>query len=219
MKRTPRSLPALSAVVLLWLAVTAGVSYIVSRAVDDGDRRELSSLNAPRLTPNDRQTTMLVERQIQPVVSGDGVVTLHTDGKNWNLEAPVSPQSQAYQLLTTPVGVKALIVGGPAGFDCPWLGLGQGSDGSVLMRCRIPADITVVAGLQGTMVLQMTAPKTTMALPVTAVVGTAQRGQVIVVSENAEMTVRDVEIGIADTSNIEITSGLQPTEKVLGPVW
>lgn len=207
--------PARVMIGLAWFIVTAGVAFAVARigAGDDSDGSE--SLTAAEIQIHERQTVTLTEQTIQPVVSSDGTVVQDTDGASWNLEAPVSPQALAYQLLDPPIGVKALIVGGPAGFDCMWIGLGQGPDGSVTMRCRIPSSIRAVAGLQGTMTLQMAAPRAAESLPVTAVIGGAQQGQVIVVSDGGTTSVRDVSLGAADTFWIEITGGLQPDEAVL----
>jgi hypothetical protein len=156
-----------------WLAVTPVIAFLVARNVSSSDADGLGNLTAPPISTADRQTISLSEQSIQPVLSGDGAVVQDADGTHWNLEAPVTPIAQAYQLLQDPVGVKALIIGGPAGFDCPWLGLGQGGGGSevpisvpgggpggddVTMRCRIPDDVTVVAGLRGTTVLQLAEP-------------------------------------------------------------
>jgi hypothetical protein len=54
-----------------------------------------------------------------------------------------------------------------------------------------------------------------MSLPLTAVVGSAEQGQVIVVAADGTTSVRDVELGVADTFNVAITSGLEPDEQVL----
>src|SRR6476659_3245318 len=109
--------------VALWVAVTAGVAYFVARHAGGGDPGGAGQLVAPPIALADRQTATLTMQTIQPVLSGDGRVV--KDGADWALEAPVTPEAQAYQLLNPPIAVKALIQGGPAGFDCAWLGLGQ----------------------------------------------------------------------------------------------
>ena len=73
----------------------------------------------------------------------------------------------------------------------------------------------MIAGLRGTMVLQMAKPVTAQALPVSAVVGSSGQGQVIVVHADGTAEVRIVQLGVSDIYNIEVTGGLQPTEKVL----
>lgn len=143
--------------------------------------------------------------------------------------------------------MKALINGGPTGFDCAWAGLGQAGVGGrgavpiggasspepgnnsivdsssklaptatgVTMRCTIPADVRVAAGMTGMMVLQMGKPTTTQALPVTAVIGSAGQGQVVVVKTDKSTEVRTVQLGVSDIYNIQITGGLDPSETVL----
>ena len=201
------------ALVLTWMAVTAGISFLVARTTaPEGDTTDLTA-DLPSITTAQRSTVSLADHTIAPIVSGDGRVV--QDGAGWLLEAPAAPADVAYKLLDPPVAVKALIAGGPTGFDCAWAGLGQAADGSVTMRCRIPADVRVVAGLTGTMVLQMGQPTTTQALPVTAVVGAAGQGQVVVVNPDGTTSVRLVDLGISDVFWIEITSGLDPSESVL----
>jgi hypothetical protein len=208
-----RSWIARTGLAVLWLAATAGIAFAVARATAspaEGTRAETIARPIPL---DQRPVTTLQPHTIQPVVSGDGIVV--ADGDGYALEAPVSPRDRAYQLLTDPVGVKAMILGGPAGFDCPWLGLGQGEDRGVTMRCRIPPDIKVAPGLSGTMVLAMSPPKTVPSLPVTAVVGSAQTGQVVVVQPDGTTSVRQVSLGMADTFWVEITGGLSEGETVL----
>ena len=83
------------------------------------------------------------------------------------------------------------------------------------MRCRIPDEVSVVPGLSGRMVLSMVKPTDTMALPLTAVVGGAQLGQVIIVGEDGSTSTRQVGLGMSDSFWIEITSGLSIDEIVL----
>lgn len=200
------------ALAALWLAVTAGVAFYVARQAVPEDHSAIDSVAAPPIAGRQRETTMLEQHIIQPVVSGDGSVV--ADGDQFNLEAPVSPATLAYQLLQPPVSVKALITGGPAGFDCGWVGLGQGPDGGVTMRCRVPANVKVVPGLTGTMVLAMSEPVKKNALPVTAVVGNAGQGQVIAVDADGTTAVREIGLGVSDNFWIEVTSGLEPGETV-----
>ncbi len=214
---------------IAWLLVAAAVSYIVAQlTTNDGVTADVTA-PLPPITLDQRATVTLSETSIVPVVSADGVVVQGEQG--WLLQAPATPDELAYRLLDPPVSVKARIKGGPSGFACAWAGLAPaGLPGAVpvpsarelapdvagvVMRCAIPAGIRVVAGMAGTMVLQMATPVTAQALPVTAVVGEAERGQVIVVHDDGTTEVRDVELGASDVFNIQILSGLQPGEKVL----
>lgn len=198
--------------VMIWLAVTAGAALLVARyAIDEGTADVTAPL--PSVSVSERETVSLTEQTIAPIVSGDGTVL--RDGERWLLEAPATPADVAYRLLDPPVGVRALIDGGPAGFDCAWAGLGQGPDGGVTMRCAIPAEVRVAAGMTGTMVLQMGEPVTAMALPVQAVVGSEGQGQVVVVNDTGETELRTVELGASDAFWIAVTGGLEPGESVL----
>lgn len=204
---------------LLWIAVTAGIAFLVARNAAP-DATSSDGLTVPQVAAEQRATVSLAPQVVQPVLSGDGrVVALDGDG-GFALEAAVSPEALAYQLLEPPVGIRALIQGGPTGFDCGWLGLVLSQEtGGMAMRCQIPAEIEVVAGLPGTMVLQLAEPAEVQALPVSAVVGDNQTGQVIVAAADGTTSVRQVEIGVADTFYIEITGGLEPDETVfLNPI-
>lgn len=203
---------------LLWIAVTAGVAFLVARNAAPGEATS-EGLTVPQVEAGQRATVSLVPQVVQPVLSGDGRV-VELDGGGFALEAAVSPEALAYQLLDPPVGIRALIQGGPTGFECAWLGLVQSQEtGGMATRCQIPAEIEVVAGLPGTMVLQLAEPTEVQALPISAVVGSNQTGQVIVAAADGTTSVRQVELGTGDTFYIEITAGLEPDETVfLNPV-
>lgn len=218
------------AFVSIWVAVTAGVAFLVARNATATDDQTDLTAPVPPIAEQDRATVTLTEHSITPVVSSDGVVTREEESGRWLLVAPAQPADLAYRLLDPPVGVRALIHGGPAGFECAWAGLapaaggevmpsstglGPESAGGVSMRCEIPADVRVVAGMTGTMVLAMAEPTAALALPITAVLGTARQGQVIVVNPDGSHSVRDVQLGVADTFWIQITGGLEPGERVL----
>lgn len=218
------------AFLLVWVVITAGVSFLVARAAaDDADAVDVTQ-PLPAVALDQRATASLSDKTIVPIVSAGGTVV--QSGEGWALEAPVLSDDLAYRLLDPPVGVKALIKGGPVGFACTWVGIGQpgsaevvtGAGGlardtsGVTMRCQIPADVRVVAGMNGTMVLQMAPPVTVPALPLSAVVGGAAQGQVVVVRADGTAEVRTVQLGTSDVYNIQITGGLEPTEQVLvGP--
>lgn len=213
---------------LIWALVTAGVAFLVANAAANDDPTVDVTAPLPPVSLDQRATASLAEKSIVPIVSADGRVI--QSGSDWLLEAPATSDELAYRLLDPPVGVKALIKGGPAGFNCAWAGLGQAGPAApaantareigptttgVTMRCKIPGDVRVVAGMAGTMVLQMAKPVTVQALPVTAVVGSADQGQVIVVHDDQSTEIRSVKLGISDIYNIQIMSGLKPDEAVL----
>lgn len=210
-------------------ALAAGIAFYVARTTSAEGAAIDVTAPMPPVAQADRQKAALATETILPVVSADASVV--QDGDAWLLEAPAPSADLAYRLLDPPVGVKALIDGGPSGFTCDWAGLGQAGFGAaqgvtsssqlepnalnVTMRCQIPDDVRVVAGLTGTMVLQMDRPQEVQALPVTAVLGSAGNGQVVVVHDDGSLELRSVELGVSDIYHIEIVSGLQSDEQVL----
>lgn len=211
-------------------ALAAGIAFYVARTTSAADTTTDVTAPMPPVALADRQKAALSTETIVPVVSADAAVV--ADGDQWVLEAPAPSADLAYRLLDPPIGVKALIDGGPSGFTCAWAGLGQAGFGpaqgvvssssdlapdalNVTMRCQIPDDVRVVAGLTGTMVLQMAKPEQVQALPVTAVLGSAGNGQVVVMHDDGRLELRPVELGTSDIYHVEIVSGLQPDEQVL----
>lgn len=250
---------------LVWIVITAGVSFYVARNAADDNALDVTA-PLPPVALNQRATVSLAEQTITPVVSADGTVMNYDE--IWMLEAPATSADVAYRLLDPPVAVRAQINGGPSGFECTWVGLGQpgvagatpdaseneretratpearhgiegfvplgdgpgpreqpdtggtnenpaSSTAGVTMRCQIPDDVRVAAGMTGLMVLQMGQPHDAQALPVTAVVGEVDQGQVVVVHDDDATEVRTVQLGVSDIYNIEITGGLNPDEVVL----
>ncbi len=197
---------------VLWLAVTAGVAFYVARNAESDTGPSITD-PLPGIDLANQTTVTLSEQIIAPVISGDGLVI--EEGGAFLIDAPIADDDLAYRLLDPPLGVKALIAGGPAGFDCPWAGLGVSGDGAATMRCTIPADVRVAAGLSATMVLQVGPQVTAQALPLTAVVGESGQGQVVVLNADGTRIVKPVTLGAADAIYIEIMGGLTPTDTVI----
>lgn len=229
MTQRPGLLRLLPVLILIAAMSSAGTAYLVAAQTSDepGGGVDVTA-PLPPVQLSQRATVSLAEATIVPVVSAAATV-VEIDGA-WYLEAQAAPADLAYRLLDPPVGVKALIDGGPVGFTCPWQGLSPNGGGvpvagardfnptvsGVVMRCQIPTDeVRVIAGMTGTMVLQLGDPVTALSLPVTAVVGTADAGQVIVVGDDGTTEVRSVQLGASDVYNLEITGGLEPDERVL----
>jgi hypothetical protein len=199
---------------VVWIAVTAGIAFLVARNTHPDTSGANIAADLPPIGSGTRATVSLSQQAIAPLVSLDGIVV--KNGDTWVLEAPIAASDLAYRLIDPPKTVKALISGGPVGFDCPWAGTGQAADGGVTGRCTIPPDVRVIAGLKGSMVLQLdSATSAPAALPVTAVVGSADQGQVVVVNIDGALSVRTVKLGASDAFWIAITGGLDPSEKVL----
>lgn len=197
---------------MLWLALMAGIAFYVARNAEADDDPGITD-PLPEIDLANQTTVTLGEYIIAPVISGEGLV-IQVEGA-YLIEAPIASDDLAYRLLDPPLGAKALIAGGPAGFDCPWAGLGDGADGAATMRCTVPADVRVAPGLSGTMVLQVGPQVTAQALPLTAVLGELGQGQVVVLNADGTRTVTPVTLGAADAIYIEITGGLEPADTVI----
>jgi len=197
---------------LCLLCVAAAVSFAVAYAVAHGQRAQHEDLLRPaQQTP--RKTTQLSKETLHPTIAGDGSVV--KVGKRYEIVAAIQDTDLAYRLSSGHFTVRALIVGGPTGFPCAWLGLRSEDGAAPRMACQVPSTIRVVSGLQASMVLAIDAPTEVNALPVSAVIGAAQQGQVILVEANGEYQTRQVDIGSADDQWVQIKHGLLPGERVL----
>ena len=221
--------------VILLLALTIATSWYVARQVVDDAESTTSITAVPPPSVLEREVVAPSTQLIAPVVSANAIVIPNEDSDGWMLEAPAPSDALAYQLLDEPLGVKALINGGPSGFDCSWSVLGYTGGGitepatstskasadlpstatNVTMQCALPDDIRASTGMNGMMVIQTAPPTEALALPRTAVNGSAGNGTVIVVHDDGTTELRSVELGASDTYNIEIVSGLDEGESVL----
>lgn len=87
--------------------------------------------------------------------------------------------------------------------------------GVVVIVCA-PADLRLIEGMPGRVAL-VTAESTGVALPIAAVAGISEKGQIYVVAPDGTVELRDVTLGITDGSYVEITSGLAAGEVVQLP--
>lgn len=222
---------------LLLIALTVLTSWYVARqvATTADDTNQIHGVPAPSVL--EREVVSPTVQLVAPVVSANGIIMPNEKGDGWMLVAPAPSDALAYKLLDEPLGVKALINGGPSGFNCAWIGLGYSGGGvamgagdasiskvsiglptnatNVTLQCALPADIRASTGMGGMMVIQTQPPTEARTLPVTAVNGTAGSGTVVIVHNDGSTELRTVELGASDTYNIEIVSGLQDDESVL----
>ena len=108
----------------------------------------------------------------------------------FNVTATLSPEQQ-YRLLNKPTEAEVQVTGGPAPFICtgltittPLAGAGSGGDGesggtggsTTTVRCAVPADVTVFAGLTAKVTIAGGIAENVLTVPLTAVEGAAQTG-------------------------------------------
>ncbi|MFE3458839.1 HlyD family efflux transporter periplasmic adaptor subunit [Nocardiopsis aegyptia] len=93
-----------------------------------------------------------------------------------------------------------------------------GSGGSAELSCRVPSDLRVFEGVTGKMSIATGGAENVMVIPVTAVRGTSESGEVIVIASDGTEEVREVELGVSDGSSVEVVSGLSVGDQVLDPI-
>ncbi|MCM8555974.1 biotin/lipoyl-containing protein [Streptomyces sp. STCH 565 A] len=145
-----------------------------------------------------------------------GIAVFSLQDRSFALQADIAP-SDRYRLksLSADNQVRASIDNGPGPFSCPSLGGPQLSeDGNLSLLCTVPEDVTVFAGLKGIMAVSLERQQNALTLPISAVAGSADTGQVNLVQESGEIVHRDVKLGITDGVRIEIRSGLSEGQRV-----
>ncbi|MCZ4101162.1 hypothetical protein [Streptomyces sp. H39-C1] len=150
----------------------------------------------------------------EQVPLGIPLVSLRSQG--FALRAAVAPADR-YRLTAMDAGsrARASIDKGPGPFDCPVLGGPQQSDGGDLsVLCAPPDNIRVFAGLRGILAIDLEKRGQVLTLPLTAVAGSADSGQVNLVDSAGNTTVHSVTLGITDGIQIEIRSGLTEGQSV-----
>lgn len=133
------------------------------------------------------------------------------------------PPAQLYRVYSQPTTAKTSIDSGPAGIDCqlePVSGADaqgktdEAASGYRPVVCLLPLDAKVVSGLPAKVGVETARKDAPMALPVSAVAGSTQSGQVTLI-QGSRHVLRSVKLGISDGAYIEIVSGLKAGDKVL----
>lgn len=141
----------------------------------------------------------------------------------FNVSGTIAPEQQ-YRLLNRSTEAQVTITGGPAPFTCTGLsisastGTGTGSDASsstTTVRCSVPTDVTVFPGLAASMVIAGGVAENVLVVPITAVEGSAQTGNVYFVLPDGTTEVRPVTLGLNDGVNVEIKDGVKEGDMIL----
>lgn len=137
---------------------------------------------------------------------------------------------QQYRLVGAPGEAQVTLKGGPAPFTCSGLRIGAaaqpapapGADPEVsptpsgTVTCALPGDVTAFPGLGADLEIVNGTAADAVVVPVTAVQGTVQRGNVwVVAAEGAEPEQRAVGLGLTDGEVVQITDGLALGDQVL----
>jgi multidrug efflux pump subunit AcrA (membrane-fusion protein) len=141
-------------------------------------------------------------------------------------------QAEQFRLLAPPATAEVEVQGGPAPFTCTRLTLGAppadtGQDpdepvvgggavgGGTTATCAVPAGVTVLAGMGATVRVQAGTAEDVLVVPITAVQGSVQTGNVWVVADDGTEEQRPVTLGLTDGDQIEVREGLTEGEQVL----
>ncbi|NEK87779.1 secretion protein HlyD [Blastococcus saxobsidens] len=148
-----------------------------------------------------------------------------------SVSAPLT-QAEQFRLLAPPTTAEVTVQGGPAPFTCTGLALGAepvaaGPDagmggpmgppagGGTTARCAVPPGTAVFSGMAATVAVSAGTAEDVLVVPVTAVQGSVQQGNVWVVGDDGAEEQRSVALGLTDGEQVEIREGLDEGEQVL----
>ncbi|WP_223625876.1 efflux RND transporter periplasmic adaptor subunit [Microbacterium sp. EST19A] len=186
-------------------SVAAGQKLFTIR--QDDPRKDIDVL-APEA--GDVSEIALVKGQVAAV----GAESYKLTPARYHLLATVEPV-QLYRLVNAPTEGTVTIAGGPAPFVCTGVGVQVSAEGTASVRCAIPTDQTVFAGLPATMDLALGQVEDALVVPVTAVQGGAAFGNVWVdAGDGSDPEERAVKLGVNDGEMVEVTEGLEEGESI-----
>lgn len=143
------------------------------------------------------------------------------------------PANDLYRFYEDPGEIMLQVDKGPPAAECEFIGLGaaeqggsgeegaeggEGGGGGSQLSCRVPSGLTVFDGVQGKLSVSTGEVENVVVVPVTAVRGNAESGEVVVVDDSGSEEIREVSLGISDGQVIEVTEGLSVGERVLDPI-
>ncbi len=141
----------------------------------------------------------------------------------FNVSGTIAPEQQ-YRLLNRPTEAQVAITGGPAPFTCTGLTItaatqsssdGSGGTSNPTVKCSVPAGVTVFPGLSASLVIAGGIAENVLVVPITAVEGSAETGNVYVVLPDGATEARPVTLGLNDGINVEIKDGLKEGDMIL----
>lgn len=164
----------------------------------------------------------------QLVSIGDGVGTVAPG--TLSVTGTLSPD-QRYRLITVPTEAEVTLHGGPAPFVCTGLRLGAaagaapvdpaapeegaGATTSGAVTCAVPPGVTAFAGLGADIAITNGTAADALVVPVTAVQGSVQTGNVWVVLPDGSTEERAVGLGLTDGEVVQVVEGLTLEDTVL----
>ncbi|RKS05411.1 hypothetical protein DFP74_1007 [Nocardiopsis sp. Huas11] len=182
--------------------------------------------------PTEGRVSGLGDLQVGDVLE-PGAVAANVAPDEFRAVASV-PANDLYRFYEDPHDILLEITEGPPAAECEFLSLGAAEEGAAPgggeeeegggggggseLSCRVPSDLRVFEGVTGKMSVATGGAENVMIVPVTAVRGTSESGEVIVVADDGTEEVREVELGVSDGSSVEVVSGLSVGDQVLDPI-
>ena len=143
---------------------------------------------------------------------------------SFSVSGTIAPEQQ-YRLLNRPTEAQVTITGGPAPFTCTGLTItaappatndgGSGAPANPTVRCAVPADVTVFPGLSASLVIAGGVAENVLVVPITAVEGSAQTGNVYVLLPDGTSEPHPVTLGLNDGINVEVKDGVAEGDMIL----
>ena len=174
-------------------------------------KQDYPARNIDIVAPEAGEVSQLAVVKGQSVGIGGETLTLTPD--RYHLLATVQPV-QLYRLVEAPSEATVTINGGPAPFTCTGVRVQVTEDGSASVRCAIPADQVVFAGLPASLDLALGEVEDALVIPVTAVKGGAGSGVVWVDEGDGSAAERPVALGVNDGTVVEVIEGLAEGETI-----
>ncbi|WP_315097997.1 secretion protein HlyD [uncultured Cellulomonas sp.] len=219
-------------------AVAPGTPVLEIRQETPQDPIVKTNPETGEVTTTERKPKVVVETVKAPVAGTLSLPTLKDQvlsvGDEVGKVAPgtlsvtgtLTPDQQ-YRLVGAPTQASVTLNGGPAPFGCTGLRVGAapatgtGPDGgdtpstSGTVTCAIPAGVTAFPGLGASVEITNGTAADVVVVPITAVQGTVQKGNVWVLAADGEPEKRAVGLGLTDGENVQITEGLAAGDTVL----
>lgn len=219
-------------------AVAAGAPILEIRQETPQDPIVKTNPETGEVTTTERKPKVVIETVKAPVAGTLSLPTLKDQvvsvGDEVGKVAPgtlsvtgtLTPDQQ-YRLVGAPTQASVTLTGGPAPFDCTGLRVGAapatGSEpdstgvtsASGTVTCAIPAGVTAFPGLGASVEITNGTAADVVVVPITAVQGTVQKGNVWVVAADGSDEKRPVGLGLTDGENVQITEGLAAGDTIL----
>jgi hypothetical protein len=165
----------------------------------------------------------------QVVAVGDAVGSVAPG--TLSVQGTLTPDQQ-YRLINAPGEGTVTLKGGPAPFVCTGLRIGAAAQdpaataddpaapsaaapASGTVTCSVPAGVTAFPGLGADVEIVNGTAEGALLVPVTAVQGSVQNGNVWVVAEDGSTEQRAITLGLTDGEHVQVAEGLAEGDTVL----